>query len=55
MLIRKTATVHKQKVKDWPKKAGDFHNLHMETIQRDVYWFLFIPIYRRDTILKTTL
>lgn len=51
-MIRKTVKEHKRFVKSWNDRNKD---KHIERVIIETWWFLFIPLYSRQTILATNL
>ena len=51
-VIRKTVKNYKRMVPSFThKNAGK----HCEEVLREIWWFLFIPVYSREHILKSTI
>ncbi len=53
-MIRKTATIKRRNVKTW--RGDSFKGVnHVEDFLRETWWFLFVPVYSRETIIKSNM
>ena len=55
MIIRKTERLYREGQKKWFKHGKWDEELTYQTVRRITIWFLFIPIYYKETIIITDL
>jgi hypothetical protein len=54
-VIHKTYTNYRRVVKSYRKSRLSRDDIHTEQVLRETWWLLFVPIWSRITIEKTTL
>lgn len=54
MIITKTVRSKKIRQVSWGR-GYDTHEKHNEVQVKEVFWFLFIPVYTRSNIIKSQL
>ncbi len=55
MIIRKTERLYKEGKRKWLKHGTFDKELTYQTVKRTTVWFLFIPLFYYEIIIKTDL
>ena len=55
MIIRKTERIYKEGRKMWMKHGSHDNRLTYQTVKRVTIWFLFVPIFWYEQIIKSDL
>jgi hypothetical protein len=55
IMFRKTVKNQKRLGKSWVDHSSVFNEKHTDKILIETWWFLFIPLYSRQTLLSSDL
>lgn len=55
MIIRKTERLYSERKKRWMKHGSFDKELTSQVVKRITIWFLFIPVFYTERIIKTDL